>query len=143
MDWAGTCWENCKSHYKSVLFTCYKNFFHWYFKKSHIPSSVTFFNKDAGCWDDLYKAGALCYKDCAAIGMVNCGLWACAKSSETCGSTIAEMSLDVITGIAEAVEFVVTFGADAPAAEAENAARKTAKSALKKLGKDGLKKAAK
>ena len=143
MDWAGTCWELCYSPYDNVLFTCYRNFFHWYFKSSHIPHSVTFFNDDAGCWDDLYKAGALCYRDCAAIGMVNCGLWACAKSDETCGSSIAEMALDVITGIAEAVEFVVTFGADAPGAEAENAARNAAKKALKKIGKDGLKKAAK
>ena len=143
MDWAGTCWELCHDPYDNVLFICYKSFWHWYFKSSHIPHSVTFFNDDAGCWDDLYKAGALCYRDCAAIGMVNCGLWACAKSGDTCGSAIAEMALDVITGIAEAVEFVVTFGADIPAAEAENAARKAAKDALNKMGKDGLKKAAK
>lgn len=79
-----------------------------------MQSTITNFDSRVTCDTNYYKSLALCYKDCSVLGMVSCGLGACAANSATCTSTILNI---VITDIASAVSIaslVLTVGADAP-----------------------------
>jgi hypothetical protein len=131
----GVCWAHCESGYDDHGATCYKSFFHWYFKHSYIPSSLTNFSSQVPCPRGMYRQGALCYRNCENIAMENCGFAACSASKESCMSSIVNISLDVMSGIADAVMFVMSFGATTAIATAKN----TVKNAIKKLGKSTLK----
>jgi len=90
--------------------TCFKHIFSFYFKSSYIPHSITNFSDRVECEDGKYKAGALCYRDCKKIGLINCGIGACAGSSFECGSGIFTIAIDAIMAVAKAVLFIASFG---------------------------------
>ena len=98
------CYENCRRHYHFKDGFC-RDGSSWY-----VPSQKTNFESESTCEQGYYKWGALCYKDCANIGMDNCGIGACSQDSSTCGSQIASMALDVVTGVATFALFVVSMG---------------------------------
>ena len=73
----GVCWAYCEPGYIDHGATCYKNFFRWYFKPTYMAGSLTNFDSRVPCPSGMYRSGALCYRDCNNIGMVNCGIGAC------------------------------------------------------------------
>jgi hypothetical protein len=83
----------------------------------------------------MYKGGALCYRDCSKATMANCGIGACSRDSESCVSSIINMVVDVISGIAEAVILIASFGTSS----AVSSGFEVAQSAVKTVGKAGLK----
>jgi len=101
------CYDYCAEGYTHVLGVCWKGI------KSYIPHSVT--NFSAVCEEGKYLMGALCYRDCKKHNMVNCGIGACAATSEGCASSIINMVAKVIEGVATAIVFVVSFGSSASA----------------------------
>ena len=95
---ASVCYKNCRPGYKDHGLSCYKNFGKWHFKSSYIPKRLTNFDKKVKCPGKMYHSGALCYRDCNVIGLVNCGIGACAISKEACGNKIGEIIKTVLTG---------------------------------------------
>jgi len=84
----------------------------------------------------MYKGAALCYRDCNNIGLVNCGIGMCAEDKQTCGQGIAKMTTEFLTGLAQSVGFVLSFGASSGATTGAKAAAKTGlKTLIKKGGK--------
>jgi hypothetical protein len=73
----GVCWAHCGSGYADHGATCFHNLFNWYFKPTYIPGSLPNWDGRVPCPSGMYRAGALCYRDCGNIGMVNCGIGAC------------------------------------------------------------------
>lgn len=137
----GVCWQSCPSGYRDDGATCYKSFFHWFFKSSYIPSSYTNFDSRAACESGMYKSGALCYRDCNKIGLLNCGIGACAATSTSCGTTIATMAIDVLISFGQAVAFVASFGTDEGASVGIEAAKNSVKAGFDKLGGGAVKEA--
>jgi hypothetical protein len=135
----GVCWEICPSGYKNLPLRCWKKLFHWYFKSSYIPHILTNFSEKVPCGSGRYRVGALCYRDCANIGLENCGIGACSSGSESCAAAIWEMVESVIDSLISSVMLIASFGTSAGFATAKN----TIKQGVKKIGKDGLKKALK
>ena len=135
----GICWANCGSGYADHGLTCFKHLFSWYFKHSYIPNSITNFSDRVPCPEGMYRAGALCYRNCNNIGLENCGIGACSASSEQCTSSIINMVTDVFQGIADAVMLVVSFGASSSA----KAAKSAISTGAKKIGKKGIQSALK
>ena len=134
----GVCWEKCRSGYTDMGLTCFK--WNWfksksYGKDSYMSSSITNFSDRIPCPTDMYKSGALCYRDCAKAGLVNCGIGACASSSESCGAGIGMMALEFALGAIQLVSLVVTFGASSGATGGFTAAKK----AFSKISKTALK----
>lgn len=89
-----------------------------------MQSTLTNFDSAVTCDTNYYKYGALCYKDCAVIGMVSCGIGACSANSATCASSIITMALADISSAISIASLILTAGADAPiTAEAGDAVR--------------------
>ena len=107
---AGVCYKNCEPGYKDHGLSCFKDLFHWYFKSSYIPKSMTNFDKRVPCPGQMYHEGALCYRNCNIIGLANCGIGACSINSKTCTDTIIEMIIDVFKGFAKLFTFVENLG---------------------------------
>ena len=128
----GICWADCGGGYADHGLTCYKGFFNWYFKHSYIPKSLTNFSDKVPCPKGMYRQGALCYRNCNNIGLVNCGIGACSSSSESCGSAIAKMVVDTLSGIADGIMTIVSAGG-------AKGIKSAIKGAASKLGKAGLK----
>lgn len=42
---------------------------------------------------------ALCYNDCKAVGMINCGIGACSLDTATCESSIVNMAVSTVLAI--------------------------------------------
>jgi ribosomal protein L1 len=61
----------------------------------------------------MYKKLALCYRDCKNAGMVNCGIGACSRDSDSCVANIISIVVDVIGGIAEGVILIASLGSSA------------------------------
>lgn len=80
---AGICRYSCKSGYREVLGVCWKGI------RSYVPKSISNFDSSIPCRANEYKGGALCYRDCTKVGLVNCGIGACSISKGGCGSAIA------------------------------------------------------
>ena len=96
------CYKNCNPGYKMFVGVCYTKCgkgetdigafcksgawykFNWKPKRSYIPKSLTNFSDQIPCPTGRYRAkgGALCYKDCKSVNMANCGIGACAASSD-------------------------------------------------------------
>jgi len=150
------CFQNCKSGYSfdggllcikacppdttTYPLTCT----HWSWlawedwtvgRDPYFTQSLTNFDSRIPCPAGMYKGAALCYRDCAKIGLVNCGIGMCASSSASCASGIAEMAIDVISGIAQGVAFVLSFGTSSAAAEEVNVAKKGLTSLASKAAK--------
>jgi hypothetical protein len=102
-----------------------------YAKRSNIPASYTNFHEQAICPMGYYKFGALCYRNCDKIGHVNCGIGACAASTEECISGIISIVLEFLMSMIQFVSFVASFGTTSSATAAFTAA----KNALKSMGK--------
>ena len=99
------------------------------------PHSMTNFDGRIPCPAGRYKSGALCYRDCGKIGMVNCGIGACARDSGACASNIVNMVVSVIEGIIQAVVLVVSLGSSSGLTNGF----KLLSTAAKKVGKTSLK----
>ena len=133
-QFGGVCWEVCGGRDKNIGFMCWKSLFRWHFKKSYIPNSLTNFNSRIPCPDGMYKSGALCYRDCRKISMVNCGIEACASSGSSCGLAIANMTVEDVVTIGGIILDMLSLGTASGLTTA-------AKTAASKIGKEGLKKA--
>jgi len=107
---AGLCYKNCPEGFKDHGLTCYKHFFKWHFKKSYIPKSLTNFHKDVTCPGRMYHGGALCYRNCEVVGLVNCGIGACSIDKSTCGKAIMNLILNVVKGVVKLITFVLSLG---------------------------------
>lgn len=116
---AGVCWERCKSGYRNDGATCAKRggfieSFDFYFRRSYITSQANFFEDEAICKDNQYKSAALCYDDCQKLdgfsGLINCGIGACAYSTNACFTEVAEMTIEAIEGIFSFTTFVSGLG---------------------------------
>ena len=132
----GVCWQKCGSGYSDHGLTCYKNLFKWHFKKSYVPSSYTNFDSRASCDSGMYKSGALCYRDCNKIGLLNCGIGACSATSQACGTTIASMAVDALLAIGQTALLVASFGSSSAAT---TTAKTGVEQGFKKLGSLSLK----
>lgn len=139
----GICYQGCGAGYSDHGLTCYKNFFKWYFKPSYIPAKLTNFSPEVPCPGNMYRFGAMCYRDCNLIGMENCGQGACVAEGSSCALKIAEMTVSIFEGVATAVSTIVTLGASAPAKSASKIVIKTAIKALKQGAIDAAKAAVK
>ena len=128
---AGVCWEGCAPDTTDIGLFCVKSIFDMYAKRSNIPASYTNFHPQAICPMGYYKFGALCYRDCDKIGHINCGIGACAASSEECASGIISMVLEFVMSLVQFVSFVASFGTSSSGTAGFTAA----KNALKSLGK--------
>jgi hypothetical protein len=135
----GVCWEICPQGYKNLPLRCWKKLFSWYFKHSYIPHILTNFSDKVPCGSGRYRVGALCYRDCANVGLENCGIGACSSSKESCASSIWEMVESVIQSLIDSVILIASFGTSASFSTAKN----TLKQGIKKIGKEGMKKAMK
>ena len=91
----GVCWTVCKQGYTDIGALCSKGI-RVYAKKSFVPSSITNFDSKVPCPKNMYRSGALCYRDCGAIGMYNCGIGACAGDKDSCDQQILDVSFSVI-----------------------------------------------
>ena len=131
---AGLCYKNCKKGYKDHGLTCYAHFFKWHFKKSYIPKRLTNFDKRVTCPCKMYHSAALCYRDCNIIGLVNCGIGACAVDKDTCGNKVGEMVISVLTGGLSLLTKVFTMG-NVPFG---NLDKNLINNGLNKLGKDHI-----
>jgi hypothetical protein len=130
-----TCVKNCKSGYKYNGISCKKSAFKFYFPKIYFPKSLTNCDKKVPCPAGRYKSGCLCYKNCNAIGLENCGIGSCAINSQTCAESIINIIKDVVEGIADFVSFCVSLGQSTGLSMAKN----SAKNGLKKAGENGIK----
>jgi hypothetical protein len=135
----GICYKDCSSGYTNHGLSCFRNLFSWYFKHSYIPRSITNFSDEVPCPGNMYRAGALCYRDCRLIGMDNCGIGACIAPGADCTTKILSMVGQVFEGVATGVGTVLSFGASTAA---KTGAKTAIKTAVKKISKDALKAAA-
>lgn len=136
---AGVCWMKCPKGYTDMGVSCTNwNTWRTKTKKSYVADQATMFESDVTeCPTNKYQQAALCYWNCEAIGMHNCGIGACAYDSSTCSDSIGNIVLGVIQGAADAVGFVLSGGATAAA---KMAAKATIKETFKKVGKELLEK---
>jgi hypothetical protein len=132
----GICYKNCESGFTDIGLMCWKHLFDFYFKSSFIPKSLTNFAAEIPCPSGMYKSGALCYRDCANIGMDNCEIGSCIASGASCTEELLKIANGVIEGVDTALFTILTMGAStAPKA----AAKATATTAVKAGTKSGLK----
>jgi len=129
----GVCWENgCREGYHDFGLTCTNKRLHTYSKNSYMLP----FPKPMVCAPGLNYESGLCYKGCERLGLVSCGIGACASSGPACTSAIIKIVTDVLSGILDLVTLIASFGASAP----ESIAAKTAvETAAKKAGAGTLK----
>jgi hypothetical protein len=134
--WGGVCWHICKPGFVNHGLTCFKWLFDWYFKPSYIPHILTNFASNIPCPGQMYKAGALCYRNCEVIGMYNCGIGACTSEHGTCGQQILNMIAKVGEGILTGVVTILSMGSSTGATTATKSATKaTLKATLKGAGR--------
>jgi len=135
----GVCWASCSAGYNDIGLVCTKGISDWFFKKSYIPKSLTNFSDQIKCNADNYKLGALCYRDCKTLDMVNCGIGACAVSAESCGAQLVSMSIDVVSSLTDFAMLVATFGGYSQVKTTVGGGKQMIVNALKKLGKSFFK----
>jgi len=119
---AGVCWKNCKKGFTDLGLICFKKPFKIYFKRSYVTKQATNFDTQSKCKSGYYKNGALCYRDCRNIEMVNCGIGYCALNESECKTGLTVMSLDIVYGILKLLLFVASFGTSSVATGAAGAA---------------------
>lgn len=125
------CYRSCDSGYYNVAGVCWNDY--W---RSYIPASRTMFDTEATtCPKNKYHQAALCYWDCEAIGMYNCGIGACSFDKDSCGEQIASIVSGVVQGAADAVSLVLSGGASAAT---KVGAKVLLSSSVKKMGKEVL-----
>lgn len=140
----GICYRDCQPGYHDHPLSCFKHLFDWYFKhSSYIPRSLTNFSHEVPCPGNMYRMGALCYRNCETIGMLNCGIGACIAEGEDCGEKIMQMITQVIQGLVDGISLVLSFGATAGTASLKSVAKNSIKSAVKGMSKQAIKAAAK
>ena len=125
----GVCWKNCNGGYTDFGLTCTRCYWtkcgsgwfkfpcpkcHTYGKHSYGTHIITLFDGRVKCsGSGNYKAGALCYRNCGRKndGLLNCGIGACAMSTEACLAGVLTMIAELLLGMATFVAFVASFGA--------------------------------
>lgn len=130
----GVCWSACPSGYTDIGLLCI-SISGVVVKNSFISESKTNFDAVAICPQHMYKAGALCYRDCTMIGLVNCGIGACASSDQECASKIAGMVVNTVVGLGTALAFVCSFGASSAGTTGIAAMKSTITNAIKGMKK--------
>ena len=139
----GVCWQKCnKTLGKDIGAFCAKSVTKWHRKKSYIPRFKTNFDPMVGCPMGKYKpqGAALCYKDCALVGMYNCGIGSCVRDKSDCAAEISTMVVDTMQGVVDAVSFVLSFGTSSGAAVAK---KQAIKQGLEQVGEQAAKKSTK
>jgi len=121
-DGASLCRKDCPGDCTCFPLTC--THFDWRVWKDWTVSrdaffthSITNFDSSITCGANMYKSGALCYRDCKKVGLVNCGIGMCAATGEACASGIGNMVANFLTSLAKGVGFILSFGTDSAAAE--------------------------
>jgi hypothetical protein len=136
----GICYKGCDKGYNDHGLSCFKNLFRFYFKESRIPKSLTNFSSKIPCPGDMYRSGALCYRDCNIIGLSNCGIGACSTNTAQCVMTIFNMVLTTLEGLYTGAVLIASFGTSAGAT---TSAKVAIKAGVKALGKAASKASAK
>ena len=142
------CYEYCRKGYTFVLGVCWHDcqrgtdigalcvdWFYVHAKHTYMSTPLTNFSSRVPCPYNRYRSLALCYKDCKAVGMTNCGIGACSRDSVGCGLTIMNMVFEMINTLISVTSLILTFGASGAATTGLSAA----KTALKNAGKKALK----
>lgn len=128
---AGICYRNCDGGMTNLGLSCLRWIpFRFYFKQSYIPRSLTNFSSEVACPGDMYRLGALCYRNCELIGMKNCGGGACVNSASSCAMQITNMALKIFEGVATGVSTCLSFGA---ASAASSAAKASIRSSTRRM----------
>jgi len=138
-DGGALCIAGCPDGYSTQPLTCYKWPFTITARKAYFPKSIT--NFEAPCFDGYYRSGALCYRDCNRVGMVNCGIGMCAASNEACAAGVSQMVVDTVSSIGKGVGFVLSFGTSAAATQGISSAKEAMSKSLdavKNAAKSGL-----
>ena len=91
---------------------------------------MTNFDGRVPCPGDMYRSGAVCYRNCEIIGMENCGIGACTSNSNDCAWQILNMVKGVIEGVGKGIGTVMSFGASTAV---KSAAKMGMKAAMKGL----------
>ena len=125
---AGVCWGNCGDA-TDIGALCVGGGI--WAKHTYMAGSLTNFSDQIPCPGDMYKGGALCYRNCKGIGMENCGIGACTRDATSCTSAIIGIVVDVIMGLFDLVTTIMSFGATTAIAPLKNK--------LKGLGKNAIK----
>lgn len=138
----GVCWEQCRSGFTNMGLTCFK--WAWfnsqsYGRSTYMSDSVTNFSSRVNCEPGMYKGGALCYRDCANIGLVNCGIGACSSDTLSCVSGIGTMVLEFALSLYQAVGFVASFGTSGSATAGISAAKAAIIKGFKSLSASAIK----
>jgi hypothetical protein len=132
----GVCWELCGPGYTNAGLSCWKHIFSMHFKATYIPHILTNFSSKVPCPKGRFRMGALCYKNCGNIAMVNCLVGACARDKASCISSLINIVVDIVNAVVSAVTFVVSLGTSTAVATAKNAAFNGAKKmGLSAMGK--------
>jgi len=134
-DGASLCLLNCPSDYTTFPLTCTR----WWLpstigRGAFFTPSVTNFDSSIPCPTGMYKGGALCYRDCANIGLQNCGIGACSSSTAACIGAIVQMGTSVVLAIVQTVTLVVSFGTEAAVAPEIGAAKTGLSGLISKAG---------
>lgn len=106
-DGALLCLSTCPSGYETHPLTCYKGIFDWFSRKSYFTNSITNFSPLIPCPEGMYREGALCYRDCNIIGMVNCGIGACAVDTSACVSGVVNIIFNWVGALIDSLNKVV------------------------------------
>jgi len=135
-DGASLCLQDCPGGYTWMALTCYQ----WWLpntisRNPYFTASMTNFDSRIPCPAGMYKGGALCYRDCGILGLVNCGPGACSATGAACASSLINMGVAVISAIVQSVTLVLSFGTEAAVAPGIDAA-KTGLSTLLTSAKD-------
>jgi len=128
-DGAALCLKDCPAETTWYPLTCtYWTWKIWKIytvgREPYFPKSLT--NFDTPCpkpEGKYYKGLALCYRDCNAIGMANCGIGMCSATSDSCASGLGSMLTDFFSGLAKGVGFILSFGTSSIASEGLAAAK--------------------
>lgn len=130
----GVCWSACPGGYTDIGLLCI-SLGGIIAKNSFISESRTNFDAVAICPQHMYKGGALCYRDCTMIGLVNCGIGACASSETECAAKIAGMVVNTLVGLGTALAFVCSFGTSSVGTTGIAAMKSTITNAIKGMKK--------
>jgi len=147
----GVCWADCNGGYRDFGATCTRCYWgtcgsgwfkfscpkcHTYGKHSYGTHIITLFDYRVKCHggNGYYKFGALCYRNCGDQndGLINCGIGACAMSTESCVAGVLTMIAELLIGMATFVAFVASFGTSSAGAGQMTAG--AARALLRKAG---------
>lgn len=103
-----SCWGTCTETETDIGAFCKSSPFSLRPKGAYVPDTLTNFNSKVLCPEGMYKAGALCYRDCTLKQMVNCGIGACALTDKGCYEGVLKITVDFMVGLGKFVTFIAS-----------------------------------